>query len=136
MTSWILAIDAAYPEHWQIAARERVWDLTRNADIRSGDDVYFWLVKTGLVGHTEATSDIRPLGARDRLPWRDQGVRTYRHRFTLRAMAEQSHPTAKWKELQQRVGTRSYPNLGPVRIDNRRGEEWLRNQFKRRRWGW
>lgn len=76
------------------------------------------------------------LGPRDRLPWLDQGVRTYRYRFTLRAMAEQSHPTAKWKELQQGVGTRSYPNLGPVRIDSRRGEEWLRKQFRRRRWGW
>lgn len=129
MTSWILAIDAAYPEHWTIASRERVWDLTRNADIRSGDEVFFWLVKTGLVGHTEATSDIRPLGPRDRLPWRDHGVRMYRHRFTLKPVAERTHPTATWSQLQERVGIRSYPNLGPVRAPNGRGERWLRGQF-------
>ncbi|GAA2241187.1 hypothetical protein GCM10010401_12400 [Rarobacter faecitabidus] len=27
MTSWILAIDADHPQHWDYAKRDKVWDL-------------------------------------------------------------------------------------------------------------
>ena len=45
MTSWIVAIANTYPQHWEIAAMHGFWDMTRHADIRAGDTVYFWVTK-------------------------------------------------------------------------------------------
>ena len=43
MTSWIVAIDKTYPQHWTIAAEHGFWDMTKDIKIEAGDSVYFWL---------------------------------------------------------------------------------------------
>ncbi len=71
MTSWIVAIDKAHPQHWDIAARHGFWGMNKTMRIENGDHVFFWLSGKGPVSQTIATADARPLISGDVQPWED-----------------------------------------------------------------
>ena len=129
MTSWILAIDRSYPQHSRIAAEHGLWDMTKHAQIRAGDHVYFWLNGHSLVSQTVATSDPWRLTPADRLPWDDAGVREYHWRFTLRVLSQAPVAQPRWAVLQTATGVRAGLNFGPQEVTSAEGEAWLAAQF-------
>ncbi|GAA3042382.1 hypothetical protein GCM10010528_22770 [Gordonia defluvii] len=130
MTSWILSIDKAYREHWDSAVEKGFWDLTKGRrGIRSGDYVYFWHSKHGLVGWVEATADqvdIDPLRMVPG-PWSAEDKRKYvtRVEFVVRGQAE---PVASWAQIKDHTGITVSPHLRP-RIDDPAGEAYLLSLF-------
>ena len=129
MTSWIVAIDKTYPQHWTIAAEHEFWDMTKNIKVRAGDSVFFWLSGRSLVSHTVATSDARPLRPGDVPPWEDSGVRVYRHRFTFRVISEDPVDQPSWGALQAATGVTASPHFGPNKVTSPDGEAWLAARF-------
>lgn len=129
MASWIVAIANTHPQHWRIAAEHGFWDMTKHADIRMGDTVYFWLTKASLVSKTIALTDAAPLTPADVPPWEDSGVRTYTTRFYLAVLSDDPLEQPRWGTVADQTKTRAGLNFGPQRIDDPRGEAWLAAQF-------
>lgn len=129
MTSWIVAIDKKYPQHWKIADEHRFWDMTKNMKIAEGDSVYFWLSGQSLISQTVATSDAAPLGPGDTPPWEDSGARAYKSRFTFRTVSTEPLDEPSWGSLQAATGVTASPHFGPNKITNADGEAWLAARF-------
>lgn len=127
MTSWVLTIDKNYPNHWDIAKRNGLWDTTKNQPILRGDHVYFWLAGTGFVGRVTVSQDSELLDGTENLPWTDGGVRTYIARFWFTDVAEPTR-SVKWGEVV--ANTDLSKRLNPVlRTDDAASEEWLASLF-------
>lgn len=129
MTSWIVAIDKTYPQHWTIAAQHGFWDMTKNIKIEAGDSVYFWLSGRSLVSRTVATADARPWRRGDVPPWEDSGARVYRFRFTFRVVSEDPVDQPSWGTLQAATGVTASPHFGPNKVTSPQGEAWLAARF-------
>lgn len=129
MTSWIVAIDKTYPQHWTIAAKHGFWDMTKNIKIEAGDSVFFWLSGKSLVSHTIAASDARPWRRGDVPPWEDSGARVYRFRFTFRVVSEEPVDQPSWGSLQAATGVTASPHFGPNKVTSPEGEAWLAARF-------
>lgn len=129
MTSWIVAIANTHPQHWKIAKRHGFWDMTKKADIRAGDDVFFWLTKSSLLSHTVATTDAARIGLTDRMPWEDSGVREYTTRFHFEVVSDHATHQPKWGAVKQETQVKAGLNFGPQRVNAADGNEWLAAQF-------
>jgi hypothetical protein len=128
MTSWIVAIDKHYPQHWAIAVRHGFWDMTRHKAIAAGDDVYFWQAGASLVGHTRATTAARELQPGDR-PWEDSGVRHYTWRFDFRLLSDRPEKQPRWAEVSASTGIIQSLQSGIVSSSSAAAGQWLRAQF-------
>lgn len=96
MSTWIVPVAKDYENHWSIAKRHGLWDMTAQHKIKAGDTVYFWLAdQHRLLGQTLATSDALPLEPGVLKPWTDSGERTYTWRFYFDVLNTDaySHPT-------------------------------------------
>lgn len=103
MTSWVLTIGANFPEHWDIAKEQGLWDMKERRSIRAGDIVYFWLAGSSFVGRVQVSSDLRALSESDERPWLREDPTTYRYRFEFGGVSE---PIAspRWGDVQRQTG--------------------------------
>lgn len=85
MADWVIAIKEDTPTHWEIAAREGLWDLRQKRGIQPGDRLYFWQSGKNhrLVGRAIAMSKVRTLDDHDSKPWTDSDPATYKYRIDL-----------------------------------------------------
>lgn len=91
MSSWIIPIEAAHPEHWNIARAHSFWDMTAHHKIQMGDYVCFWLAgQQKFLGRGLASSDALRLSPESPSPWEDSGVRSYTHRFSFTVVNEEA----------------------------------------------
>lgn len=128
MTSWVLTIDRNYPNHWDIARRNGFWDTTTGRSIERGDHVYFWLAGAGFVGRVRVTEDSVPLDGTEKLPWTDEGERTYVARFRFSDVAEPTQ-AVRWGEVAENTGLSR--RLNPVlSTDRGEAEAWLASLFR------
>ena len=134
MTSWIVAIDSKYPQHWRIAAQHLFWDMTRGFKVKNGDDVFFWQTGpgAGLVGWTQAVGDAVAISTTMSKPWEDSGTRTYTHRFPFAVVSEDVRQPATLGALQQATSIRTTPNWWPAKVKTSEGEAWLAERFRAR----
>lgn len=91
MATWVITIDRNFPQHWGIAAKNRVWDYPASRKVRAGDELYFWQSGDTFVGRATAKADAFPLPDGASVPWEDNGERTYTTRVDLQ-WAEQLPP--------------------------------------------
>lgn len=117
MTSWILSISKDFPQHWNYAKRDQVWDLRTKRDIQGGDIVYFWLAKGSLLGRGMAARDIRDSPAVG-LPWDDaNGDTTYTGRIDFEWTEDYDGPPMSWTELKSATGISGAAHLAPRSSD-------------------
>lgn len=129
MTSWVLAIDSAFPDHWDIAKQHGFWDLRTPHRIQAGDVVYFWRSGESFAGRVEVVSGVRNLGPMDVLPWHDRDTTQYRQRFTFTNPTEPVTRHVRWSEIKQATGWRQGPNWAP-HTDDSTVERILRGYFQ------
>ncbi|WP_193312965.1 HNH endonuclease [Georgenia subflava] len=129
MTSWVLTIAKDYPNHWDIAKENGLWDMATSRPIKSGDVVYFWISKHGFIGRVEVTDGATPLTGNEDLPWTDEGEREYVSRFRFRAAADMAADRVSWSEVQENTGFRQSPSWAP-HSDDSAVEAWLSSLFE------
>lgn len=125
MASWVITIAKAFPEHWDFARRDSVWDMTKQFPVQRGDDVFFRLSGGPLLGWTRAREDARPLTAKDEVPWTD-GRDPYRSRFTFELVSSAVEEPSTWNLIGPRL-TMNLPLQGPRRWDDPADREVLRD---------
>ncbi|TQF65790.1 HNH endonuclease [Rhodococcus spelaei] len=133
MTSWVVKIGKETPEHWGFARDDRLWDVRRPGffgRIEPGDDVYFWLAKTGLVSWVRATTSLYPIGPHSRpARWVDNHLGQYTHRFEFEVISDDVPHLAVWEELRT-AGGKKYAAQSPANeITEPNAELFLRAQF-------
>ena len=116
MTSWILSIDAAHPHHWDVAKRDRVWDLRTRRSIQRGDTIYFWVAQHGLAGRGVATADVVDSPSTG-LPWDDAHATRYRGRIKFSALEDYDGENLTWTELRNVTGISGGANFAPRTSD-------------------
>ena len=131
MTSWVLWISKEFPSHWRLAVEHGLWDLLRPADIRAGDDVFFWQAgpRSRILGWTRATTDAIPLNAGQRGPWLDADTADYRRRFRFTLVSDTPVRRPRWGEVATATGLTPAPRTGVVKTDDTGVQEWLRSLF-------
>ena len=139
MTTWIFGVQENYPEHWDFAKRDQIWDLPSNREVLSGDLIYFWqsgdpngeAYRPGLLGLARATSRPRRLKDDEPRPWTDAhpGNDRYKYRLDLEVIIGESSSTASWSTLQAHTGVPGMLNFGPQDVKLGDGERWLRWQL-------
>lgn len=139
MTTWIFGIQEEFPEHWDFAKRDQIWDLPSWREVRVGDFIYFWqsgdpdgdAYRPGLLGLVRATSRPRKLRDDEPRPWTDAnpGNDRYAYRLDHEVIVEESSSTASWSTLQAHTGVSGMLNFGPKAVEDRDGERWLRWQL-------
>lgn len=139
MTTWIFGVQENYPEHWDFAKRDQIWDLPSNREVLSGDLIYFWqsgdpegaAYRPGLLGLARATSRPRRLKDDEPRPWTDAhpGNDRYKYRLDLEVIIGESSSTARWSTLQAHTGVPGMLNFGPQDVKLGDGERWLRWQL-------
>ncbi|MFH5230374.1 HNH endonuclease [Antrihabitans spumae] len=118
-----------YPDHLDFAVEDGLWDTRPNVDIRTGDDVYFWLAKTGLVMWTRATSSMQPiLASSKRARWHDVIDGKYNYRFELDVVSRKPDRAASWQELQG-VPRPIPASNGRVEIKDPKQQAFLKSLF-------
>lgn len=128
MTSWVLTIAKDYPNHWEIAKEEGLWDMATNRPIKAGDVVYFWISQHGFIGRAEVSDSATPLtGAKD-LPWTDDGERDYVSRFRFATATDLAAEQVSWSEVKEKTGFRQSPSWAP-HSDDPAVEAWLSSLF-------
>lgn len=129
MTSWIVAIDRNYPQHWRIAVTHGFWDMTQERPVEAGDDVFFWQASKSLVGHVRATSDAHLSVMGTGSPWDDAAVRRYRCRFDFDLVSTTPKSQPRWVEVSEATGIRQSLQSGVVSTRDPKAEAWLARQF-------
>lgn len=109
MAAWLLTISKNYPEHWDYAKRDGLWDMISNRRILAGDVVYYWQSGASLLGKVRVLDDaydIDPATAEPG-PWKDwpgSEEKPYRWRFSLEVLAGSSVGQPSWTEVHQATG--------------------------------
>ncbi|MGC0252472.1 HNH endonuclease [Pseudactinotalea sp. Z1748] len=130
MTSWVLTIASDYPQHWDIAKEELLWDMTNHRQIEQDDVVYFWLAgHNQFLGPAEVARPAARLSGDEKLPWHDDGERRYRTRIHFSWAADAVVGEVRWKEVQEQTGITQGLNTIPHTADPR-AEEWLASLFE------
>lgn len=101
MTSWVILIASNYPQHWKIAKKHGLWDMTSRRDVALGDTVYFWQAGGSILSQCTATSSAYPMSSQDAEPWEDSGEREYVARFHFDCLSESPKAQPRWGELQK-----------------------------------
>ncbi|MGZ8178870.1 HNH endonuclease [Williamsia sp. SKLECPSW1] len=131
MSAWILSVGKDYPQHLQFAIEDGLWDTTRNANIRAGDDLFFWLGLAGFRLWARATGDLRALTVDDApARWADRERTVYLARVHLVLVSDELDSDPGWGEFKTATGIRFGPNIAPVQIPDR-AESYLRSIFVR-----
>jgi putative restriction endonuclease len=129
MTSWVLTIAEDYPNHWDIAKANRLWDMTKARPVKRGDAVYFWVTGGhGFIGRVEVSADARAIASDDVLPWTDRGERDYVSRFEFSRADDLIAPPVLWHEVAAATGFPKRPDWAPP-TDDSTVESWLRSLF-------
>jgi putative restriction endonuclease len=131
MSSWVIAVDGRYSEHWQIAKHEGLWDMVDPRAIRSGDIVYFWMTgKKEFVGRAVVSGDARQLTHEDELPWSLHDNRTYSTRIHFRDITEMRDDSPPWSEVAKRTGWQGRPDWAQSKpLRDSAAERWLSSLF-------
>lgn len=130
MTSWVLTIAKEYPNHWDIAKENGLWDMTKSRAIQRGDRVYFWVTGgRGLVGRVEVSDDARILGEDEALPWTDAGERSYVSRFDFRRAEDFTGHPVGWTDVAEATGWPGRPDWASRPTDDSAAEAWLSSLF-------
>lgn len=109
MAAWLLTISKDYPQHWEYAKRDGVWDMISPRRIRAGDVVYYWQSGASLLGKVrvlEDAYDIDPTTVEPG-PWDDwpgSEEKPYRWRFPLEVVAASSVRQPSWTEVHEATG--------------------------------
>lgn len=109
MTAWLLTISKRYPQHWDYAIRDGLWDMISHRRIRAGDVVYFWQSGASLLGKVRVLADAHDIDPRtaDPGPWDDwpgSEDKPYRWRFPLQVIAASSAAQPTWTEIHEATG--------------------------------
>ncbi|WFR71721.1 HNH endonuclease signature motif containing protein [Prescottella defluvii] len=133
MTSWIVKIGEETPQHWNFARDDRLWDVRRPGffnRIEPGDDIDFWLSKTGFVSWVRATTSLYPVRPGSRpARWVDNHTGQYTHRFEFEVVSEDVPHLASWSEV-RKAGGKKYAAQSPANeVSEPDAEVFLRAQF-------
>lgn len=113
MTSWVLSIDAAHPQHWDYAQQAGFWDLRTKRGIGAGDLVYFWQSGQSFAGRVRATTDVYDLQpGMTPGPW-DDWPGPYRARFDFEVLDAAPVSEPRWGEILAGVSVKQGPNWAP-----------------------
>ncbi|TSD40505.1 HNH endonuclease [Rhodococcus sp. KBS0724] len=131
MTAWVLVISKDYPDHWDFAQQDGFWDTRPRTKIEPGDDIFFWMSETGLIGWARATSATFKLNAtHPPAHWHDVATGNYRWRFTLQTQSSTPLQTPRWKELAAATGITVPASNGRIEVKDPAGQTYLRALFK------
>lgn len=134
MTSWIVKIGKATPQHWDYARDDQFWDVRDPGSFRKikpGEDIFFWLAgKRVLLSWTRATSSLYPIGDSARpAKWVDVAENRYTHRFEFEVVSEDVAHPATWGELEAAAGRNYAPPAPANPVDEPEAEQFLRTRF-------
>ena len=116
MSAWIVTISPEYPDHLDFALEDGLWDTRRRAQIRAGDEVFFWVSGLGLRAWVDVTEGLRELRSLDRRArWHDRDTGGYQYRFGLRPR-RQAVVDRPWKEIQQETGITQLLSNGIIEV--------------------
>lgn len=129
MNNWIATISDRFPEHWQIAQENGLWDTQarRNPLIATGDLVFF--VSGGprgqVLGLVRVTGDQTAIvdGVR---PWSSEDDRDYLWRFTFDVLAAESLVPTMRSEVIKNVALDGANQMAVRRILSDDAARWLR----------
>ncbi|WP_341358362.1 HNH endonuclease signature motif containing protein [Georgenia sp. M64] len=125
----MLTIHKDYPNHWEIAKENGLWDMAkRMSPIKKGDVVYFWLSQHGFVGRVEVSVDATALTGVENLPWTDDGERLYVGRFRFDRASDLSARQVSWASVMESTGLSANPSLRHSTTDSA-AEAWLSSLF-------
>ena len=98
--------------------------------IEPGDEICFWLAKTGLLSRVRSTTSLYALDPTSApAHWVDAHDGEYTHRFEFETVSESLVKPTTWKEIQQRHG-RNYAAQAPaIEIADSEAEAHLRSLF-------
>lgn len=132
MSGWIIRIDAARPDNWEIGKRNTTWGTKQNYGIRAGDDVFFWLTHGGgLVAYAVAAQDARPVASDAEVPWPDHADQRYRSLIPLTGITEFDPPlTTDWQQMLAWSGLSRASQSTAVAIKNPASAEALRRRVR------
>ncbi|RPF29033.1 HNH endonuclease [Georgenia muralis] len=131
MTSWVLTIAEDYPNHWEIAKENGLWDMTTHRPIERADRVYFWVTGgMGFVGRVLVTRGAHALADNAVLPWTDQGKREYVSRFEFAQAEDYGAEPVSWTAVAKVTGWARRPDYASAtpRQDSA-AETWLSSLF-------
>lgn len=103
MTSWVITIDKAHPQHWAVAKKHGFWDMTGFHKVGLGDTIYFWQAGGSLVSQCVATTAAYPVTPDTAGPWEDSGARIYRGRFHFDVVSDEPVRQPTWGDLQSEM---------------------------------
>lgn len=109
MAAWLLTISKDYPDHWDYAKRDGLWDMITHRRIKAGDVVYYWQSGASLLGKVlvlEYAYDIDPSTVEPG-PWDDwpgSEEKPYRWRFPLQVLAPSSVQQPTWTQVHEATG--------------------------------
>lgn len=131
MTAWVLVISKDYPDHWEFAQQDGFWDTRLRTGIEPGDDIFFWMSGTGLIGWVRATSATFELDAtHPPAHWHDVATGNYRWRFTLHTRSSAPRRNPRWKEMATATGITVPASNGRIEVKDLAGQAYLRAQFE------
>lgn len=133
MTSWIVKIGKATPQHWGFARHDRFWDVREPSSfkkIEPGDDIFYWLSGTGFQSWVRATSSLYPIGPNSRQAhWIDAEGGGYTHRFEFEVVSDDVAHPATWTDLQTAAGRNYAPPAPANPVNEPAAQRFLRARF-------